>query len=446
MNRHQIIADIPDTADDPITVLFDFDDWFGLASASVDPAETEYATSSSFLFDGDNVDATRRGNRLIEMGLNAFKGNAEDQAEVLQTLARLLADPRGQWLLWHDEGTVNPRYYRTIPTTFSTQDLILDEDPKRVVPLRIPAEPNGFGDKVVGNVVVNNDPSAGTNPLCFHLTDVKGDVPVPISMKIAGAGPDAFCLIGSSGSSSNPATLPRSSSPISTSGAGFGWSRTANFADTDAVGGVTDRWLFSNITLRSGIAIYSLVLPGPGDWRVLVRARGNDTLLGIVGAPKRSAVASTYGWVDLGIQRLPRGPRRTAPSGISDGLASSPSVSVSLDPTANGAAVYLDEVIAVPAGLDDATVTSILFAGWSASADLFVVEGVEDAVWSRLTGIGGGFSHASVEGALPRVAPDVDNLISFIRTVDYGGDVLADTVSIDYQYRPEYLGVRSATG
>lgn len=481
--KHQIVAAIPAEGESPV-VLFDFDEWFTLGvGTDFSPPEVRDSSTWTQLEDGNTSGASTLGDRVIRLVLTQFRGNAEDQAEVLQTLGRLLDDSRGQWFLWQDEGTVHERFFRTKRASVPVEDHYLLERPKRTLNLTIPAEPKAKGRRVEGSVVITNNPLAGANPLVAELPAIKGDVSAPLWIE-AVFSYDAGIPVGLGSLAVPPGMVVDApfwldvSDMTPEAGTGYAWSVVS---DPVFIGGSARRLTqdAGTPTLTSQTVLSSTdVLQGipPGDYRVFMRGGvksvlgpdpvfgtvlrlGNGTLTYVVDGPTVTSASGGSGgfldmaWLDMGIVRLPTAYPELSPAyetiGIADGRTD---FGLMVSDGKADAELTIEGFLYVPVGLDlgiDAT--------WSTMTRYYadttiIVDGLADQITPLQADGNPANILARFDGWLPRVTPGADNYIHTLSGVispfseSITNDPITTTITLNYAYLPEYLYIRSATG
>lgn len=480
VRRHQIVDRLPIDGDDSPVVLFDFDQWFTLAvGTDFSPPGVRSTSTWTQLNDGETPSASTLGDRVLSLVLDQFRGNAEDQAEVLQLLARLLDDSRGQWFLWRDEGTVHERYFRTRRTSLSIQDFHLLEKPKRTVTVSIPAEPYAQGELVETSYVVTNDPTTGPNPMVIEIEDVKGDVPTPVWMSVDYAGtafnPRNLIVAGS-------AATPDVDGGVVLFDAGAfvgpstGFTRTV-VADATAIGGSLVR--FTNTTgLLTEVQTVSTVYPVErGDYRILVRTRtlvpggvgvpnvwvwpgvGGNIDVPAADNPNEFRAVTTWEWLDLGIARMPGGAPLASDRAETD-LTYPMIATIGMRIRLAGAgspSLDVDTIMLVPAGLDRAVLGTMLRTMQDPSmvGTQAWIDGINDTTY--LVADDPGTSTTLIEplisdGDTPYLVPGVLNrlfVVPYVRNPDDLGpdaDDKTETVTVTVKHRAQYLYLRSATG
>lgn len=440
MGVHQIIDRMPTSDEDSVTVLFDFDKWFKIREGTdVSPADMDYATSGSFLNDGEDVNAAKSRNKVLHLELGALRENAEVQLEGIQTLSRLLKDPRGQWFRWQDDGTVDARFFRSVaPSALKVNDLLLLEEPKRILTADVLAAPFAYGYPETGTGTLSNDPTA-VNGMRFEFPPIRGDVPTPLALQLESL--DAFsryCV----GVNAGPESFDTETTWAEANGlTGAGWAGTTP-ADALATGGVTFLATKTSGTAVAKVSMTTDDIP-IGNYRVFARARSasaNATLR----LSKRTALAvpmavgSTYRYYDLGVH----GHGGVAPSDPPDfRTATSVGGSFSIETALAGSAgaVRVDGVFLVPAGLVTAAFSSVLLAGeFDVDEDIGGLD-IEPDHTPRV-----------IDGGFPKVVPGSTNTLFFVHSM--GGflddlpDKLTSTADLNFKYYPLYDYGRSATG
>lgn len=482
--RHQIVAGIPEPGASPV-VLFDFDEWFRLgAGTDFSPPGVRYSNTWTQLQDGETQGASTLGDRTLKLVLNQFRGTAEDQAEVLQTLGRLLDDSRGQWFLWQDEGTVNERYFRTRRAPLSIEDHHLLENPKRTVTLNIPAAPTARGRKISDSVVITNNPVAGTNKIMAALPAIKGDVATPLHIEAVYSANTGIPV--GIGSLAMPAGMPfagpfwlDSAAMSAVAGTNYTWSTltnavyiggTARKLTQGATPALTAQTVLSGIDVLAGIP--------SGDYRMFMRA-GVDPVLGTdpvydtnillgngsgslltIDTPTLTSAAGAAGtalldWYDMGVVRLPTSAPGLDPA-LDTGIpASQTDIGLQLSGGGVAGGVFtVDGFLFIPVDLDlDRDCTWSTISRGAATGLTTIIDGITDQVIPLQTSGKPGNILSTFDGDLPRVTPGADNYIHALTGLlkpfyQFGGvsDPITNTVTLNWWYLPEYLYIRSATG
>lgn len=458
VRKHQIVAGIPDEGVSPV-VLFDFDEWFTLGvGTDFSPPGVRESNTWTQLVDGENTGASTLGDRNLKLVLTQYTGNAEDHAEVLQTLGRLLDDSRGQVFLWQDEGTVHERFFKTKRTSMGIEDHYLLENPKRTLTLNIPAEPSAYGRPIYGTFSIANDPTTGTNKMTYPFPTIKGDVPAPLWLKFDGSAIQWYSLLSSccvpEGSTDGVPIFTGDFTPAAITG----WT-VANSADATAVSGTRKR-----MTRASGVTEHTVTINTPllnvprGDYRILARVQSSLATADVAAYVSEATInpsptktwrdvpGTTWGYVDCGIVRAPGyGPRG---SDLSDYVAAPDSrttIVVAFSMPSTGT-IDLDGILLVPTELDLGRDTVTALTTSISGSDL-IVDGINMEAYNEVvTGASPLLGPVPVGGGFPQVMPGATSRLNFVRRVGLAGDDKTVPTTGDWMYLPEYLYIRSATG
>jgi hypothetical protein len=460
MRRHQIVAAIPDAGATPV-VLFDFDDWFKVAQGTdFSPPDIRVSSTYSQLIDGEKWGASTRGDRTVKLKLSQFRGDAEEQAWVLQTLSRLLDDSRGQVFLWQDEGTVNERYFRTKRAALQIDDLLLLEDPKRVVSIDLAAEPSAYGRPVYGQFTIANNPISGTNKMSatFPADKIKGDVPAPLWLKANGSAIQWYSLLSSccvpQGSTAGVPIFTGDFTPAAITG----WT-VASTADSTAVSGTRKRMTRSSGANEIVVPINTALLNVPrGDYRILARVQSSLATADVAAYVSEPAInpsptkvwkdipGTTWAYVDCGIVRAPGFGPRGADLSAYVGAASSRTTPVTSFKMPSTGTVDLDGILLVPAELDLGrdTITALTT---SLSGSEMVVDGINREAYNTIvSGASPLLGPVPLDGGFPEVVPGATCRLNFVRRLGLADDDKTLSTVIDWMYIPEYNYIRSAEG
>lgn len=426
---------------------------------SVTPPQRRVSSFGSSARDGDVVSQAAYQDRVLRIPL-MFKprSTAEQQATVIQNLGRMLDAP--QWLKWQSDGKTAPVFYRTKYGDINIEDVVLNARPERYVTLTIVAEPFGYGLPVSGSVTIDNDPSSGTNKMTALLTSVQGDVATPLWLKFT-QNASAWASIVSSTCLPTGTTggVPLYTDAFDITAPASAWLTSTSAADATAVSGFRKRWT-RNATVATAsayvpLSTYLANVPR-GDYRLLVRVRSSSaaaTITGWVSDPslsvdlsastKRAIPGTTWGYVDLGVVRAPGfAPRKTTL--LDQGHASRTYVTFYISASQNET-VDFDVMMLVPVGLDDAldTRTAIVGGDLTGTDDLYL-DGVNKFSYMRVSSTDT-MAPAVVVGGFPRVMPNADCHLNFVRLIGVAGDSKTLDTVVNWTYYPLYLYDRPAT-
>ena len=447
------------------TVLFDLDaqePFSVVVGTSTSPPQRRVSSFGSSARDGDVLAQKAYQDRQLAIRLRFELGTtAEEQSEGIQTLARLLDGP--QWLMWQSDAKIEPVFYRTKFGDIEVDDSMLTDTPTRYVSLSIAAEPFGYGLPVSGSAVIDNDPTSGTNKMSYLFPDIQGDVATPLWLKVSQNATtwetilSTTCMpVGVTGG----APVVTGAFDISIS-AGTRWLAASSAADATAISGFRKRWTRDSVVLNAtGLVTlgtsYLANVPR-GDYRLLVRVRSSSSTSTITGwisdpslsidlssQPKPLIPGTTWGWVDLGVVRAPGfGPRQTA---LLDQAHDTRTYLTFYITAANDVTIDFDELMLVPAGLDAAldTRTAIVGGDLTGTDDLFV-DGVNEQTYLRVESTDTMAPATMVGSGFPRVVPNADCRLNFVRLINTAGDDKALDTTINWTYLPQYLYDRPAS-
>lgn len=390
------------------------------------------------------------GDRVIDIDIDHYAASQDLSASTFQTLARLLSDPRGQWLKYQPNGATKPVFFRLRRGDITAIAALNASAALKEIHLTLPAEPFAYGLAVQGSVAaIANDPTAGTNPMRYAFPAVEGDVATPVQLlfpDVSGSRFDRGMISMCSGPSAPAATI-YSSTPSTSAVAG--WAFAANFADATAVGGTTARFTKSSGTLSQSAFMSFNPVP-PGDYRVVARMRTPVAVTVKLEQTFASSILNTasvnlvafagqWVWRDFGVFHLPSSKQRNKIPGLSDAAAALASFTLTLSTAAASGDIDFDVAILVPAGLDDDAASSLLLTGLAAANSTFV-----DGIEGRFEIAG---SPAPMAGGFPTLTPGVPNVMTIVlKALSNGADGgKTQTATLTWLYYPRYLHVRPAT-
>lgn len=428
-----------DAIDASPTTLLDLDDQSPLTvtSASTSPPRRRVSSFGSSARDGDVLSQKSYADRTLTILLKfKYGATAEEQSETIQKIGRLLDD--GAWLWWQHDGKIEPVFYRTKYGDIDVDDVILDETPQRRVTLTITAEPFAYGLPETGTVTINNDPTHVTNPMSCVFPAVKGDVATPLALELPPLDKSMYSVTTSDDYTGLIFGQPTAA------GTPAGWTRTDGLADSDAVGGTTFRGVKASGSLGQAVAVDLLLTP-PGDWRLLVRAR--STVVGATmfstgyvspATPTPIADGVGYVWHDLGVNRFPQqsiAQSQELPGLVTPGPTTTDLLLI-LEIAGTSGEIRIDCVLLVPAGLDDAEVSTLLMTSGAAIQGATEIDSLNEICFgyylshSRLIPCAGGF---------PRVLPGSENHLTILPRIYPDPDDLGAALTVDWMYYPRYL-------
>lgn len=437
--------------------------WIGDDGLDLSPAPLRRAVVSTLLADGDQIPATAWGNRVLKLPVQLVQASVDSAATALQQLARELVRDRN--ILRVQLGTV-PYFFRTFsaPDYAWSMPKLLAQYGKAV--LEIPAEPFAYGLKeTLGQVTVNNDPAAVSNPMWWDITDVKGDVETPALLKFGSSGlissnePKSVLAIRRRGTPSNAPFLLQAESMTM----GTDTSVQANDAVMSGAGGNYIRCTFAtNATMARRASIIpfpaAAAVDNRGTYRVFVRTRRSDATSVIkmrlawraatgvaTGDPvtTRAQVGRTI--YDLGLITFP-----AVPDPVFDGFSGvempprGVSVGLDIERTSGAGTIDVDYLLFVPA--DDAMAIVDWPDGGGLGGDEMVIDGANEVVYGLEAGTNRILTMneaPALAGGFVKLSPGVTNRMFFLKHVDdLGGDTIAGTTTVTVSYWPRYLNVK----
>ena len=443
-----IYAFVSAPVDSP-TVILNLDDQTPLTvveGAKTSPPQRRVSSFGSSARDGDVLAQKAYQDRQITIPLRFELGStAEQQSETLQALGRILDGE--SWLQWQHDGKIEPVFYRVKFGDIDIDDSIADETPDRDVTLNLVAEPFGYGLPVSGSAVIDNDPTSGTNKMSYLFPDIQGDVATPLWLHFA-QNASTWAVLAST------TCVPVGSTegkPIFATG----WASGTVAADATAISG--NRTRGTGGSTPSNLAFVANAVPAVprGDYRLLLRCRASvagtsvyaQTAIpagAVVDGPVRIVPGTSWGWVDCGVFRLPAYAPRKAE------LIDQTSVIntyLEFDVTLPSPGTFdMDGYVLIPAGLDSAldTRTALANGNVSAGADDLYLDGVSEQ--SYVLDVANALAApASLAGGFPRVMPNADCHLNFVRYIGAAGDDKAWDTAVDWTYYPLYLYDRPAS-
>lgn len=440
---------------------------FQVSADGVDlsPPALRRVTVSSMLSTGERIPASAYANRVLKIPIQFRQTTVDNAADKLQSLARELARPAGNFLKVALGS--NAMYFRTLPAPDAGWSMVRDLAQYGRATLEIPAEPFGYGVKeTLSNATVNNDPASGTNPLCFDIaaSTIKGDVETPLYF----IAPNGLIATGRRRSllTVRRRGTPSSAPQLKQVDAMTQGTDTSTSAMAGSSGGSGSRCTFATntglVTRASTTAFPAAAsVDARGSYRVFVRVRQNtatDTMTMRLRWGDANALVSNdsttlpstpdtgvWFYVDLGEIQIPGGfdPAEDGPSGVS--LSASP-IYLSLDAQRNSGAGSLDMDVLVFFPSDDCT-QIIKWPAVSGPTDL-IIDGGSNEVYPRDAAAAiDTVDQSEVVGGAILVSPGAQaQRVFFARDIGtgtsgtgLGGDVLTATTTLTPFYWPRYI-------
>lgn len=420
------------------------------------PPRLRRAIAQTLLVDGATIPAAAYDNRIVRLRLDLITSTVDDAATQLQKLAVEL-NRDTNFLKWKP-GTTQEVFFRTMRSDMTQVVEMPGGGTLRHVDVEVLAEPFAYGLlQALPNVTVNNDPLAGSNPMRWLVTGVKGDVETPLILRfpfsdVFATGPAAiavrtrsgavpFVLQAESMTTSGSDTALQSNDPVM-SGAGSNYTRTT-FATTATLA----------VRLLGNVFPASASIDNRGLYRVFVRYRRSSATgvinmqlvqtFGGTGPLVATKLTTGRSYADLGLVSLPSGldPREgfaglTAPAvrgNIVDFWAERISGSSNLD---------IDVFLFVPAD----EVMALVKLGASTGPTTTVLDGTINTIY-QLGASGEVYSREAAlwSGGLPLVWPNVTNTVVFVLNAAgpvAGDDSITESTAVEQSYYPRYLYVR----
>jgi hypothetical protein len=440
------------------TVLLDLNDeiMFACSSFQAPPPQLVRTAIQTQAQDGSVDPGSVYGDRVIDLDLDLYVATQDTSATQLQLLARLLSDPRGQWLMYQPIGATKAVFFKLRRGDITSILDVIASTAMRELHLTLPAYSFAIGESVSSTATVNNDPTAGSNPMSFVMPTVLGDVPAPLMMAMQSIN---TCMIASCAALSAPST-PLFTHTINSEQTVAGWNASVTTADTDAIG--TGNNVIALVKTSGALTksmTFSFAAVPLGDYRLLVRIKTSTAGVSIAGHRAGTALPSArpitgdglYHYYDFGVVRMPVSRPQPNPPGITTlGPATATAELIFAAAGATGT-ILIDELVLVPAGLDDAVSSRILIGGGNTDmgpTNLLPVN-VDSMTRSLWQGNASAYNPIPVVGAgFPMVAPAVKNVITIIRSISaltgyY--DIKTANYVVTWMYYPQYLYVRPAT-
>lgn len=455
------------------TVRLDLNSFAGgimVATDGIDfsPPPLRRAVISTLFNDGDYIPAAAYGNRTLKIPVELIFGTTDNAATAMQNLARELARPNNILKVQLD-GATSPIFFRTLAApdyTLSMLRLLLTAHTN--ITLEIPAEPFALGLKeVIANVTVTEDPAAGTNPMRWDITGVKGDVETPLVLTLpTGNLYDAgdpisvlgvrrrgtvantpFFLQAEAMTLDTDTTLPGADATMS--GTGSSYARCSFGTDDSMIRRVhLDTYPTSiSVDNRGRYRVFALLRrsSASGTINVQLGYTANSATVLVQNDPVTTDLVTARCHVDLGLITFP-----TGLDPVMDGYSNTEVpvkgryIEVRAERISGGSSLDIDYLLFVPA---DDQMALIDWGDSLSTTDEFVIDSVHEMVYSQTTSdeVYGSLPTA-LAGGFPLITPNVTNRIFWIRRTGRGATVTkSETTVIAASYWPRYLFARPAT-
>lgn len=423
---------------------------------------------STMLTDGETVPAAAYGNRTLKIPIRLVGGTTDASATILQTLARELVRPINI-LKVQLNGATSPVFFRTFAAPdYALSMLRLLLGANTVITLEIMADPFALGLKeTIADVTVTEDPAAGTNPMCWDITGVKGDVETPLVLTLPcgnlfDAG-DPLSVIGvrRRGTVANvpffiqaeamtlgtDTTLPGADGAMSGSGSNYArcsFSTNANMVPRISLSTFPT---VENADLRGRYRVFALLRKSASSGTVNAQlgytASASPALVQNDAVTADAVTGRCH--LDLGLISFPTGqdPIYDGYSNV-DVLVKGRYLEVRAERVSGSASLDFDYLLFVPA---DDCMALIDWGDSLSTTDQFVVDGTHEIVYTQTTSFRVyGSKPSVVAGGFPLITPGVTNRVYWIRRAGRGATVTkSETTVISAAYWPRYLFVRPAT-
>jgi len=432
------------------------------------PPPLRRAVVSTMLNDGEFIPAAAYSNRVLKIPVKVIAATTDAAATAMQNLARELARPSNILKVQLD-GATSPVFFRTYSApdyTLSMLRLLLSGN--TVMSLEIPAEPFALGLKeAIASVTVTEDPAAGTNPMSWDITGVKGDVETPLVLtfptgNLYDAGnPISVLAVRRRGTVANvPFLLQAESMTLGTdttlpgadaamSGSGSSYARTSFSTDATMVRRVylATYPTSASVDVRGRYRVFALLRrsSATGDITVQLGYTSSTAPVLVQNDPVATDDVTARCHVDLGIITFP-----TGADPVMDGYSNTELsvagryIEVAASRTAGTSTLDIDYLLFVPA---DDQLALIDWGDAASTSDSFVIDGTHEMIYTQ-NGSGqvyGTLPHA-LAGGFPTVTPNVTNRMYWIRRSGRGATVTkSETTAIVATYWPRYLVVRPAS-
>lgn len=438
----------------------------GTDGIDLSPPPLRRTVISTMLNDGDYIPASAYGNRTLKIPIKVVAGTTELAATAMQKLAWELARPNNI-LKVQLAGATSPVFFRTFSApdyTLSMLRLLLSAH--TTVTLEIPAEPFALGLKeAIGSVTVTEDPAAGTNPMSWDITGVKGDVETPLVLTFAtgnlydAGDPISVLAIRRHGTVANVPFIQQAESmtldtdttapgtDAAMSGSGSSYIRTSFATNATMVrrAHVDTYPAATNADNRGRYRVFALLRRSSATGSINVQLGYTATTALVQNDPVATSLVTARCHVDLGIIQFP-----TGADPVSDGYSNAELsvkgryVEIAAERVSGTSTLDIDYLLFVPA--DD----SLALIDWGdalATTDQFVIDGVHEMIYTQTTSNQVyGSKPSTLAGGFPMISPGVTNRLYWIRRVGRGATVTkSETTAIVATYWPRYLAVRPAT-
>lgn len=438
------------------------------AGVDFSPPPLRRAVISTLMSDGEIIPATAYGNRVLKLPLKILPGTTDAAATLMQNLARELDRPNNILKVQLD-GATSPVFFRTYAAPdYAFAMLRLALTLNTVVTLEIQAEPFALGLKeTIAGVTVTEDPAAGTNPMRWDITGVRGDVETPLVLTLptgnlydAGdpisvlavrrrgtVGNVPFVLQAESMTLGTDTTLPGNDAAMS--GAGSNYARTSFATNATMVTRISLATFPSSINtdVRGRYRVFALLRKSAASGTVNAQLGYTSSASpALVQNDKVTADAVTGRChLDLGLISFP-----TGQDPVHDGYSNTELsvkgryIEVRAERLSGTATLDFDYLLFVPA---DDNLALIDWGDALSTTDEFVIDGIHEMIYTQTTSDEVYGSRPSVlAGGFPMVSPNVTNRIYWIRRAGRGATVTkSETTVINAAYWPRYLTVRPAS-
>lgn len=455
-----------DTIDPNPTVRLDLSDgttWRVLLEGTdLSPAPLRRASSSNMLSDGDRIQASTYGDRVVDLALRLVTEDVDEVGEQIQALARELDRP-SNILRWWPDGATEPVFFRTKRSPLGS----IRQDLKTLHAAQVPilAEPFALGLEVaLTPVVVSADPATG----CYlEVPFPAGDVQTPLHLSFAAGG------VIAAGRRQTVMAVRRRGTPGSAP-----WiiqaesmtlaANTALQANDAAMSGSGQNYVRASSLSGSYVTrLTSAVFPSSpsvdarGKYRVYLRYRktnaSGEVRVRLVVSPDGTTqiIPDTVGvvlpldtvvrYADLGTVQLPVGddPGTFGPSGV-DLPCRGVQFLIQVSLTAGSSNLDADCLVLMPA---DDRLCRVLWPSVSGPTSMEL-----DSRTSQVYALGSSGETYSTElraldSGVPMISPGGYNLLRILPdagTTSTAGDLLANTLTITPRYWPQYAYLRPA--
>lgn len=447
--------------------------WRLQKTSRFDPPAVKRSRASTLLTDGAVYPASAYDDRVLELHLLMEEASTDAAATAVQDLARELDRPDGDIFEYRLPGQTNSVFFHTVRLAMESVEIVTDGR-DQLITAPVIAEPFGYGlPEDLGNITVNNDPAAATNPTHFDVTGVKGDVEAPMRIRrpVTGAGslaPGTRVLFATRrrGTIANVPYLLQAESmtqgtdtttqpnDFAMSGAGNNFSRCtfATVATMDVRLTANEHPATPTVDAQGTYRIFGRFRTSASGIRVQIRFGGTTdpvqaaavTQLREVEIPNTNSAEQVH---DLGLLQIPAGvaARRNGPSGES---LSFEGVRIELWAARDSGAsdLDIDYFILVPA--DDRLALTDETGDWTTSADsaivydsfadlFYVHRSTDDAIVNNGVGV--------LLGSLPMLRPGGTNRIYFVDNLAPNVNGVTTTEGLELSYWPRYLSIRPAS-